>query len=119
MSEDEYWNGTAKVVKPKGKEDLESLCRRIFEGHSLKKSEYTDTYAEALLEEAYKQFVIVDGVLYDTSRMVCRDDCPDICEASRIDEDTVKVTLKFYNGGTCFGEMFEAAIKKLPLRATK
>lgn len=112
MSEDEYWTGNAKVVKPQESEDLEAMCKRICEEKGFAKTEYQDSYAETILDEGYEAFAVVDGTLYDVSGMKC-DDNGDICEASKIDEDTVKVTLKFYNGGTCFREMFEEAVQKL------
>lgn len=117
MSEDEYWTGNAKVVKPQDGEDLESLCKRLCEERGYEKTEYHNAYEEVLQENSYKELVIVDGVVYDTSEMES-DDSGEICEASRIDEDTVRVTLKFYNGGTCFSEMFEAAVQKLKQAAS-
>ena len=111
MSEDEYWTGIAKRIKPEEGEDLETQCKRIYQEKGYENTNQ-DSYADALIEYSYYEYAIANGVLYDTSQMTCSD-CGDICEASPISEDTAKVTLKFYNGGTYFGEMFEEAIAKM------
>ena len=36
----------------------------------------------------------------------------DICDAKEVD-GIIHYILKYYNGGTCFSEMFEAAIEKM------
>lgn len=113
MSDYETWTGTAKVIKPNEGENFEALCQRICEEKGFKKSEYHESFQETIESEAYKEMAIVDEILYDVSGMSEDSDDGDICEGIRIDPDTVNVTLRFYNGGTCFPEMFEAAVQKL------
>lgn len=112
MSETETWTGIAKIIAPREGEDLEDLCKRIFESKGEEKKSYYDNYTEALCDGFYKEFALADGVLYDITGMK-EFEYDDICEASRIDSNSVNMTLKFYNGGTCFREMFEEAIAKL------
>ena len=111
MSETEAWIGKAKVIKAKDGEDLEGLCQRLCEESRIEKSSYHESYQEALADESYKTIVIVDGVVYDTSDKK-ELDYEYMCEASYSDDETIEFQLVFYNGGTCFTEMLEDAVKK-------
>jgi hypothetical protein len=112
MSETETWTGVAKVVKPNAGDDLEAQCKRLCEEAGVEKKSYHKSWEEVFNDHFYKGMAIAGGVIYDVSQM--REfEYEDICEASRIDADSINVTLKFYNGGTCFSEMFEEAVAKL------
>lgn len=112
MSETEIWTGIAKVVRPQEGEELEAQCERLCKAEGLEKKSYHDSWEEVFTDHFYKKMAVAGDVIYDVSQM--REfEYDDICEASRVDEDSISVTLKFYNGGACFNEMFEEAIAKL------
>ena len=112
MSDMEAWKGKAKIVSPQGNENLEALCKNICEEKNIEKSIYHASWVEALRDELYNQYVVINGILYDVSNKQ-KYDHNHHGEARRIDNDTVEFNLVFYNGGTCFSEMLECAINEV------
>lgn len=113
MSGTEGYVGTAYVVKPKDDESLEQLCQRLCEENDVsEKNSWNDTWEAQLQDDFSKKYVVVDGIVYDVSN---KEDLniDYLCEASKISDDKVKFSLIYHNGGTCFAEMFENAIRKL------
>lgn len=112
MSETEYWVGTARVVAAQNGEQLEQVCERICREAGEEKSKYHSSWEECLADNLYKKYVVASGAIYDVSdKKEIEGD--DICMASRNPDGSIGFHLMFYNGGTCFSEMFEKAINSL------
>ena len=113
MSETEGYTGTAYVVKPKENESLEQLCQRLCTENDInEKDSWNDTWEAQLQDDFPEKYVVVDSVVYDVSHKEDLD-IDYLCEASKISDDKIKFSLIYYNGGTCFAEMFENAVKNI------
>jgi hypothetical protein len=74
-------------------------------------NEFPDEYIYE--EESGFQYTFINGKLYEfVSHAEDRDYC-DIYNASRAEDGEIEFTLQYYNGGCCFSEALEAALKKL------
>ncbi len=113
MSETEAWTGKAKIIRPKEGEDTETLCKRLCEEKNITElSSYFDSWKEELQDMDDYNYVVIRDVVYDTSDKEAFD-TEYLCHASKVDSETIEFRLVFYNGGTCFPEMLEDAIKSL------
>jgi hypothetical protein len=112
MSEMVHYKGTLTKVELLEYETLEEQCKRVYKkltsNTELKK--YYDTYEEMLLDEFYKEYILIDNELYTTNRKDVGIDSS--LFTSKINEDgTIDYEVLYYNGGCGFTEAIEEALK--------
>lgn len=111
MSEDVYYRGKVKLLERNLEETLEEQCKRIF-NQELKKS-YHETYADALLEEHYDEYIIYDGNLYSIGDLEDVDIYDELFKSKRIDDKNIGFEVKYYNGGCSLTEAIHQALDNL------
>lgn len=111
MSETESHVGTLKPVKKlHDSETVNEIAKRLLEGKGINVNP-NENVMEQLRENDYDKYFEYNGVLYEADNKELNGD--DICEATMQDDGTIKYALQFYNGGTCFSEMMDDALKSL------
>lgn len=106
-----YYRGKLTEVKPKGKETLQEIAKRILAEYKIKDKVYKDDYLECLTDNLYNDFVAVDGKLYNCERKEL-EDSDDIFNASKGEDGTINFEVKYHNGGRGFREALKEAFKR-------
>jgi hypothetical protein len=107
MSDTEVRTGTAtEIKKVEGLGFAEKLYELKELGFDIDYEDEDDNYMEC------DKLAFVGDKTYEIDEIKI-DPYADICEASRNPDGSIHFLLKFYNGGTCFNEMFNDAIKQM------
>ena len=114
MSHTEYHFGTIKLLKSDLTLEEQMLELLAKHGHTTQPS-YCSTVAEWFHEELGHTFIYVvyNNKIYKVFDKEL-DPEADLERAEYINEEEISYQLKYYNGGTCFSECLEDALKKLP-----
>lgn len=110
MSETVSLVGKLILVEIQG--DIENTCRLILKENGQEKSEYDDSYREALEDWGYKQYYITDTAIFRVE-MESDDPYDDIFHAVKNDDGSYDFTLKYYSGGCSFSEAINEAIDNI------
>jgi hypothetical protein len=110
VSDTEYWKGTLTPVDDIEVAADESIKRIL--GSDFDCSDGADTPSEQLYDKYWKEFAIHNNRLYrvDKEKM---DEYADIFNADDNGDGTYNFEVKFYNGGCCFIEAIDEALKGL------
>ena len=113
MSDYEQHIGRAIPVQSEVNESLEDMAKRVLVtmGETELPS-YHDTYVEYLADHCYKEYALVNGVLYKLEEEEI-DSYDDIYYAKKNSDGSINYVLRYYNGGCGFDEAFEDAINGL------
>ena len=115
MSEQETRIGKMQLVEtPNG---LEETCKKIVleRGDSLRS--FCQNYTEQVLE-SYEEFYVYKESLYKIIEQNTYD-YEDIFEATLNGDGTISFVLNYNNGGCCFGEALDYAMKKLERKSNE
>ena len=113
MSETEFRTGKVREVSRREKtltKKVEALAKR--ENKSIE--DLFPNYDEA--DGGYldsTEYVYANGQLFKILEDSNIEEDGGLCEAESDDDGVITYRLRYYNGGTCFSEMLEAAVKKL------
>ena len=112
MSNTEAHVGTlTQVAKVTDSETTtEMIIRLLGDVELVDKEEYLFEQLQEI-DDNYKKYILFRGILYEADNTECTDD---ICQATESEDGKIHYALHFYNGGTCFTEMMEDALNKLP-----
>lgn len=110
MSEIEKHIGKLKKVDLQGK-SVEEWAKEQCDKRSILKS-YHDTYSEVLQYGVYNKFIFVEDYVFEVIDDQVDED-KDISHIEPIGDDTYFYIFNFYNGGTCFSEMAEDALRRM------
>ena len=109
MSQQELHVGTLTEVKLKEGQTTIDLMKEIMDEHNEKYGE--DSSLETnFLEACIESYCLFENKIY---KVVDTEFNDDICLATKNDNGTISFVLGFYNGGTCFSEMLDEALKLL------
>lgn len=108
MSEYEQHMGKVKLIKTGADEEY---FKSLAEQHGEKKESYHESWEEVVRDELYDDYVIVKDKVFKVTEREELEGYGDIIHARKTGEDEYFFVLKFYNGGTCFSECMEAALK--------
>ncbi|MFT6125800.1 MAG: glycosidase [Flavobacteriaceae bacterium] len=114
MSETVHYKGTAILIAKEDKAEIEA--EKILNNRGFKKSDYHDTFSEALGDELYKEYFYhkktkslysIDYTDHDLEE--------EIIEAKYVgfDNSQIGFELRYYNGGAGFEECLQEAMDKL------
>jgi hypothetical protein len=109
MSETEHNIGKLKPMGMVG--GVEATAKRILKAEGWA-SDY-DTYAEALEDYGYREYVLHNEVIYKVIENNEPNPYDDIFRASRNDDGTINFETKYYNGGCGFCEALVEALNNL------
>jgi hypothetical protein len=110
MSETEHNRGTLKLVYQG--DDIEGGAEIVCDLSGYIKSQYHDSFVEALNDEGYRKYYISGDCIYEVSYSSVDDD-GDIYLASKENDGTISFTTRYYNGGCSFNDALDTAIERL------
>ena len=114
MSEDVFYTGRLRRVYQG--DDLEGFAKSYVIDMGWEYHESQDSYLECFEDMSIdnNDTHIIDGdTIYEVVKRSSNNTYDDIFEASRNGDDTIDFTVKYYNGGCCFSEAIEIALKGL------
>lgn len=101
MSETVYFKGK---LKPTGKDLINYV-----DDHDI--PDYYDSDEEYFNDYLSESAIVIDGKVFEVERTQF-EDSDDIFESTKNEDGTIDFQVKYYNGGCCFGEALEYALKK-------
>jgi hypothetical protein len=110
MSETVYITGKITPVVLAGSAD--ETAWGILKSRGKSKETYYNDSAEQLCDDFYKEFIVIDGVLYHLESTEMSDD-EDIYNARENTDGSINFEVKFYNGGCSLSEAIEEAVGRL------
>lgn len=113
MSSTELHIGKLREISLEGK-SIEEVAKTIIEGIHNKTYEPVTSYLDDLLSIYPPEYFYVNDKLYKIIGDVKYEDgCEDISTLTKNEEGDYEFVMQFYNGGTCFSEMIEEALKTI------
>lgn len=110
MSETEHNRGTLKLVYQG--DDIEGGAEIVCELAGYIKSQYHDSFVEALNDEGYRKHYISGDSIYEVSYSSVDSD-GDVFIASKNKDGSIWFETKYYNGGCSFDEALDTAIERM------
>lgn len=107
MCEDVYYKGKITPVFDK---TAEQICKDDY--GIIELPYYFDSWEQMLGDRAYEESSTIDGVVYKVE-VACVEVYDDIFRASKNEDGSISVELKYYNGGCSFDEALECALDKM------
>lgn len=113
MSRMEFWQGNLVKVSDNL---LEFLCEKgLISEEDVERDDIGPADPEEVFHENFwKDYILLDGCVYQNEAV--EDEYGDFQVMERVDEDTLRIVMSFYNGGTCLSEMCEDAYKKMEVK---
>jgi len=107
MSQDRHQKGKITRVTLKEGQTDEDFAREFLKG---KKDPFFDDFLEELMEEHYKEFILIHDELYH----LVEEDTTSTLHAKLNDDGSIDFDVKYYDGGASLEEAIEAALRNLP-----
>lgn len=113
MSDTERIEGIIKFIPRNENETDKEYFERVTKCNYQKYSYEPDSIQEAIYDnDLNKKFISVKNKIYEFIEREDKDPYDCYCNLSKIDEEKIKFSTSFYNGGTCLQEMLEEALEK-------
>jgi hypothetical protein len=112
MSDYEQHIGKLKEIEIE--ESLETTCKEIMENKEL--PSYCSSYKEFLFDEKYDDYIVADDKLYKVVESQDIESYDDIMYAEENNDGTISFVVRYYNGGSGFGDAIGEALKNLEVK---
>ena len=108
MSDTEHIKGKVKLLKFPKNYSFQDKIIFLVESGQLKENSYC---VNSEWIEPDQDFIVANGQIFEVLEKEDLDPYDDISQLRKMTPDTYEFEFKFYNGGTCFSEMLEDALK--------
>lgn len=113
MSNTEFHYGRMKEITLSDNQTIEDFFKEKSDKEELR--DYYDTWTEQYLDDTYGaetgQYILVNDKIYEIIEHYDSDDNDSYMKIIKNSDESLTFIGSFYNGGTCFSEMLEEALK--------
>ena len=114
MSETERIEGIIKPIPRLEKETDKEYFERITKQNYQKYDYEPSSIQEAIYDnDLHKKFIYIKDKIYEFVEYKKCDPYESYCNLQKLDNEKIKFSTSFYNGGTCLKEMLEEALETL------